>query len=147
MLEGSTTPLEVARIKQALEELQSDDLVFRLLFSLATNYVGKLDALAASLLVELEPRCPVSCEDVLRLLASGSWQVSDHLVPFYLVTQFGKARLVDAVAVVGSEFEGEARHRVATVGYHAQWPAVYLFDPSVIHRKREPWIQSTPEER
>ena len=52
---------------------------------------------AASLLRELKPVCPLSCKDALEVLVSGAWNVSTKALPFYLVEQFGKELIKDAI--------------------------------------------------
>ena len=124
-LEACSTLDEAFRIRGAVDALPSD-VAFELLFTLATQDVGTANLRAAALLVELEPPCSVDCEVALRILASGRWQVSDHCVPFYLVTQFGKSRLIAAARAVASQLDGDARHSVATVAYHARYPAASM---------------------
>ena len=41
---------------------------------------------AGRLHVDLEPRCPVSCEEALRMVAEGEGDLSLKEVPFYLIT-------------------------------------------------------------
>ena len=124
-LDNCATVSDALRIRSVVDALPSA-VAFHLLFTLATRDVGKPNLFAAALLIELEPPCPVDCEVALRTLGSGCWQVSDHKVPFYLITQFGKLRLIEAVAIVSNEFDGERRHQVNTVAYHAQWPAAEM---------------------
>jgi hypothetical protein len=103
------------------------------------DYAGWVDAQAAGLLLDLEPPCPISCEDALRMIAE-NWQISDKLVPFYLVTQFGKLYLTKAVSSVAVEFKGDRRHRVETVAYWAGIPSVGTIDAYIIqsrHRLHE----------
>ncbi|HEX4610835.1 MAG TPA: hypothetical protein VH092_21780 [Urbifossiella sp.] len=79
------------------------------------------------MLVDPEPGCPVSCEDALRMVAAGRWNVSDKLVPFYLITQFGKLRLAAAIETVAAGVLGrEARVMVTGVGYWARLPTVEM---------------------
>lgn len=51
------------------------------------------DAGAFAMLVELQSPCPDSCEDVLRMIAHSRLNLSNGLVPLYLITQFGLHRL------------------------------------------------------
>ena len=124
-LESCSTAEDALRIQRSVEALPSG-IAFELLFTLATKDVGIPNVLAAALLVDVEPPCPVGCEAALRILAAGQWQVSDHNVPFYLITQFGKSRLIEAATTLANELEGEARQSVATVAYHAHWPAASM---------------------
>src|SRR3954469_16464631 len=120
-LDNCAAASDAVRVRSLVGALPSN-VAFHLLFTLATQDVGKSNLFAAALLIELEPPCPVDCEVALRTLASGCWQVSDHCVPFYLISQFGKKRLIEAVAIVSNELDGERRDRVKSVAYHAHWP-------------------------
>jgi hypothetical protein len=115
-LTDNTTIGELKEIRRALMRLPPAD-VFHLLFPIATNLGGGADYQAVALLVELEPPCPLTCEEALRLLASGSWQPSDVFLPFYLVGQFGKIRVLEAVRTVSGELKGDPANYVRTVGY------------------------------
>jgi hypothetical protein len=133
-LGAKLTPREFLAIRDTLAGLPSKR-VFHLLFPIATTQFPVATThspwawfSAAELLLELEPRCPLSCEDSLRLLAAGSWQPSDHLVPFYLVTQFGKIALLHAAKSVARELEDEAARSVETVSYWSEFPSVSTID-------------------
>ena len=41
------------------------------------------------MLVEVEPRCPISIDDALRAIARSDLNLSERAVSFYLLTQFG----------------------------------------------------------
>jgi hypothetical protein len=107
---------------------------FHALFAVAVEYVGDgADQVAGRLLVALEPACPVSCREALLTLALGDWQLSDKLVPFYLVTQFGKGELLRVAAELVAEagLSGSQITAVNGVAYWAGVPAVELLDPFV----------------
>ena len=73
---------------------------------------------AGKLLVGLEPRCPVSCEEALRMVADGDWDLSLKEVPFYLITQFGKLQLGEMVGKLLADLPGQpARLALDTVAY------------------------------
>jgi hypothetical protein len=119
---------KLAELRKRLGKLPSVT-VFRALFPIALDAGEELaaDQLAAQMLVDLEPECPVSCEDALRMVAAGRWNVSDKLVPFYLISQFGKFRLAGAIQTILAEGLGqEARVMVAGVGYWARLPTVEM---------------------
>lgn len=122
------TAPKLAELRERLGKLPSA-AVFHTLFSIALDAGEELaaDQLAAQMLVDLEPECPVSCEDALRRVAAGRWNVSDKLVPFYLISQFGKFRLASAIEAVVAEVLGrEARVMVTGVGYWARLPTVEM---------------------
>ena len=90
--------------------------------------------LAATLLIEVEPTCPLTCEDALRML--GCWQVSDHLVPFYLKLMFGKARLLEALASMVGEMDRPGHQPMGTVAYWVRFPSVETIDGNMLDRDR-----------
>jgi hypothetical protein len=128
-LERKLTGDQYRALRYALMRL-SAKTSFAALFPLAANLLrpGHVWSQAAHLLVDVEPECPLSCDDALHLLASYCWQVSDQLVPFYFVTQFGKREVREAVARVAADIhDSEQRRRVETVAYWInEAPAVEL---------------------
>lgn len=73
--------------------------------------------LAVSLLFELNPTCQISCEEAIRGLLS-EWNVSTQGLPFYLVKQFGKSRMRDAIKQIGlSSLAKDEKTRLGTVEY------------------------------
>jgi hypothetical protein len=134
-LDANPSATEFYAIAEELHKLPSH-VVFELLFPIATTCVGHADALAAALLLELEPQCPVSCEDALRMLAAGSWQVSDHLVPFYLTTQFGKVHVLETVRLVATQLDRAGANSVTTIGYWASFPSVSRISGYIFERRR-----------
>jgi hypothetical protein len=125
LVRGSITPAKMAELRQQLGHLPPDS-VFRALFPIAIDFQGDgASQVAAQMLVDLEPQCPVSCEDALRMVGEGRWNVSDKLVPFYLISQFGKFRLAEAIeTVVGEGLGEEARVMVTGIGYWANIPTI-----------------------
>ena len=113
---------------------QEPAAIFHALFPIAVEYLGDgADYVAAQLLVDLEPACPVSCRDALLTVAFGEWQLSDRLVPFYLITQFGKPGLQRAAEelLAEAELSGSQATAVSGVAYWAGFPAVQLLEPFV----------------
>ncbi len=101
-------------------------LLFEAVFPIATTYQGGESELAAELLVEVQPQCPITCEEALRVISSAQrWNLSDRLVPFYLVTAFGASHVLQAVAAVGAE-SGTDRTLVFGIAYWVRQPAVEL---------------------
>jgi hypothetical protein len=102
---------------------------FSLLFPIAAEYgMDGADGVAAQLLAELEPLCPVSCEEALLTLARGDWYVSDERVPFYLLYQFGRRELFASVEKVLAEggLSPREANKVSTVEYWARLPTLRL---------------------
>ena len=142
-IEDLTRRLKAASTWSARRQIEHElvrlepGVTFHLLYSIATTYgVETPHDAAASILVELQPPCALSCEDALRLLANADWNLSDRLVPFYLVTQFGQERVLQAVDIVKTEFDGERQARVTGVGYWAEKPAALLIEHFVAEQHR-----------
>jgi hypothetical protein len=128
-LEANRTRAGYVAIRDALMKVQSE-AAFHLLFPLAVTY-SDISDIAAALLVEREPTCPLACEDALRML--GAWQVSDSLTPFYLKQMFGKARLLEALASLSGQMDRPGHEPMRTVAYWVRLPSVetlygYMFD-------------------
>lgn len=89
--------------------------------------------MAARLLVDLDPLCPVSCRDALLAVAFGEWWLSDKLIPFYLVTQFGRSEVLRVAEELLAEagLSGSQIGAVSGVAYWAGLPAVQLLAPFV----------------
>src|SRR4051812_8721252 len=75
-----------------------DDVLFRLLYPLAVSSQLECPAatVAAMLLAELRPACPVSCREAL-VAAMPAWDVGIREVPQYLVAVFGRQRVLEVV--------------------------------------------------
>lgn len=122
------TPRRFDKLLEALERVdpaEAFDCLFRVATAAATY--GH-DQWASRLLVELDPPCPVSCVEALRLLArTGSFDPGNRLVPFYLATQFGKRAVAEAVeSLRASEFAGGGPTPLDAVAYWLGVPAVEL---------------------
>ena len=85
-------------------------------------------AVAAMLLVEFDPKAMKSCEELLLDIANSKWYFSDKLVPFYLVTQFGKYSLLNKIEEVlaSRNISSEQRTLLEGVKYWAVMPAASL---------------------
>ncbi len=122
---------------------------FHALFPVAVEFTGDgADQVAGRLLVDLEPACPVTCRDALVAVAFGDWQLSDRLVPFYLITQFGKRELRRAAEELIAEagLSGSQVTAVSGVAYWAGFPAVQLLEPFVSweSKQAEPGAAADP---
>jgi hypothetical protein len=108
---------------------QDGAAAYRVLFPIAVDYRSDgADGIAAQLLVEIEPRCPVSCEEALLAVASARWQVSDERVPFYLLCQFGRRELFETIGTLlaANRLDAKQANSVDTVGYWARLPTLTL---------------------
>ena len=72
------------------------ELFYGLYFLAVQNEFQTPAGFAVGLLYHLNPACQISCEEAIRALLS-EWNVSTSDLPFYLVKQFGKARMRDAI--------------------------------------------------
>ena len=101
-----------------------------LLNTATTNLGDKADGVAGRLLIELEPKCPFSCEQVLELVSKSNWNVSYKELPFYLISQFGKWNVLLATErFANSASPGEQRSRVEGISYWARMPTSELAKP------------------
>src|SRR2546428_310224 len=74
--------------------------LFEVLFAIASDcraHPWPSYAVAADLLVSLDPRCPVTCREALVRLGRAHLEASLRALPFYLVTQFGKHHVLQEV--------------------------------------------------
>ena len=99
-----TLPKKLAEVKTAKEftelhlRLQhwGKPELFSVLFAIASDYKAfpwPAYSVAADLLVALEPACPFTCREALLHLGRGHLEASLQRLPFYLVAEFGRARL------------------------------------------------------
>ncbi|KPF68899.1 hypothetical protein IP84_06675 [beta proteobacterium AAP99] len=85
---------------------------------------------ASRMLVALQPDAPRSLEELIRDIHASKLDASNRLVPFYLVTQFGKhAVTVEALRFLDELPIGSDRSRVECVNYWASAPAELLCQP------------------
>lgn len=117
-------------LRQRVAKERPEGLAELLLNTAITNLGDKADGVAGRLLIELEPKCPLSCEQVLELVSESSGNVSYKELPFYLVSQFGKWNVLRAVDnFVGRGSSGEPRSRVEGISYWAKAPTSELAKP------------------
>lgn len=118
-----------AELRRGFQSRDPQD-VYAILFPIAVEYGSDGgDSIAAQLLVETEPPCPVTCEDALTTVATAKWwQVSDERVPFYLLAQFGRRELFGSIARLVSDGRLDAKQApiVDSVGYWARLPTLTL---------------------
>jgi hypothetical protein len=132
-------PQRLAEVKSAsrffevLHELQhwSKEELFATLFPIASDfrrYPYPAYATAANLLVALEPRCPLSCREILIRLGDGHLEASLRQLPFYLVTQFGRHQLAQEADALLAEpgLDERVREAVHTLRYWTKIPAGQL---------------------
>ena len=99
-----------------------DDILFHSLFVLASDTQLNAPALdAATILLELNPTCPLHCVEVVRNIATSDWLVSLAKLPWYVVQQFGLQHVRDAVMQVRNEQLTEIQFKVlSTIDYWAK---------------------------
>ena len=120
-----------ADLFRALFPVAADSRLARAAGQFGPEPVGHLSFRAGRLLVDLEPRCPVPCEEALRVVAEGAWDLSLREVPFYLVSQFGKLRLAEvATRLLGQASDPGQKLALETVLYWLAPPAVDLLSVS-----------------
>jgi hypothetical protein len=93
-------PEEEMKVWAAQLKQSGDEAAFNALFPLA---VAKQDwaypAVAAPLLLRVNPKCPLSCQDALRALLP-EWDISIEETVFYLAKQFGSPALRQAATEI-----------------------------------------------
>lgn len=103
--------------------------VFEFLFSIAISARGDgANSRAGLALIELDPRCPVSCAEVIETIAASSWDVSNREIPFYLISQFGKWPLAAAIQEFCErpDVSEQQRKCVESIWYWAGSPSARL---------------------
>ncbi len=123
-------PMTQDRFRELSADLRGrpEDEVFEWLWPLTLDTdSAPVDQWASSLLVELEPWCPLPLEVVLRTIAGSRLNLSNRLVTFYLAAQFGKRRVAKAYrAIVPAEFPSEVPSELSGIMYWLGVPAVEL---------------------
>jgi hypothetical protein len=123
---------DAAELFQALFPVAVDNRLARAAGQFGSEFWEHLSFRAGNLLVDLEPRCPVSCEQALRLVAEGEWDLSLREVPFYLVSQFGKLQLAEVASRLLEEVSGPGQKlALETVAY---WLAPATVDLLAVSR-------------
>lgn len=123
-------------LSSVLQEWPAEE-TFGLLWPLCLDTdLAPVDQWASCLLVELEPWCPLQCVEVLRAIGSSRLNLSNRLVPFYLVAQFGKRKVAKAYRqLVSAEFASGVPHELSGIMYWLQVPAAELIG-SFVHWRR-----------
>lgn len=118
-------------LRQCVAREHAEGLAEFLLNTAIANLGDKADGVAGRLLIELEPKCPISCEQVLERLSKSNWNVSFKELPFYLISQFGKWNVLRAVESVANSasLTGEQRARVEGISYWARMSTSELAKP------------------
>ncbi len=122
---------EFFELCKALSKLDSRSLYDCLLPIALEGARDGAHIIAARALIELQPRCPEDCAAVLRTISKSRWDLSLREVPFYLVAEFGKWRVlreVEQLAALGS-LQKQERVLVEGVAYFASFPASELAKP------------------
>jgi hypothetical protein len=117
-------------LRQRIAEVRPVDLAEFLLGIAIANVGDQADRVAGCLLIDLEPKCPYSCEQVLARVHKSNWNVSYKELPFYLVSQFGKwAVLREIEKFANSVSPGETLSRVEGISYWVRMPTSELAKP------------------
>jgi hypothetical protein len=127
------------QLAASLREKPAEEL-FGLLWPVALDTLSSpADQWASQLLVQLEPWCPMTCEDALRAVATSELNLSNRLVPFYLAAQFGKRKVAKAYRVlVPAEFPGEVPPALGGILYWLSFPTIDLVEWFAEWRCRRP---------
>ena len=96
------------------------DAQFALLWPIAVGAQSRGPAFpAAALLHRLNPSCPMSCADAVASVLP-DWDISIEEVPWYLVAQFGRARVIAAAEELAKRCTSDVdRTLLSTVVYWA----------------------------
>jgi hypothetical protein len=86
--------------------------------------------MASFLLASIDPPPARGCKELLLELAGASWDLSNKVLPFYLVTQFGKAQLLDTIEqLVRGATDSALKIKLEGVAYWAKMPTADLAEP------------------
>jgi hypothetical protein len=109
---------EGAELFEALFPVAVDNRLARAAGQFGAEPWEHLSFRAGKLLVDLDPPCPVSCAEALRMVTDGDWDLSLKEVPFYLISQFGKLQLGQTVRKL-LEGASDAQEKLAleTIAY------------------------------
>lgn len=137
VLVAGLSPERLRELRAALERWGPGE-AFRSLWPLALNTdLVPADQWASYLLVELDPPCPLRCEDALREIARSELNLSNRLVPFYLAAQFGKHKVLKKVREVSAgEFAAGVPETLSGIAYWLDIPAVELVRGFVEWRRK-----------
>lgn len=103
--------------------------LFDFLFTTALSGVAEsTSAIAGFALIELEPKCPITCSEAIERISNSKWDLSNREVPFYLVSQFGKWTVQGAVNEFLRHSNRDEQQNVLVNGvwYWASGPSVKL---------------------
>jgi hypothetical protein len=97
---------------------------FEILYPIASNTQCDGPAYrAACLLFLVNPVCPITCTDAIRMLLS-NWDVSIEEVPWYLAVQFGKDAIRQAIdSFADEQLEHDQIIRLTTIKY---WTDIFF---------------------
>lgn len=101
------------------------DQLFDFLFPLAiSSRSSRVNGIASSLLVALEPKSTRPCAELLYEIGNSQWDVSIKEIPFYLTVQFGKWNLLDEIELFKQKYHNESDiiKRVESIAYWLRAP-------------------------
>ncbi|HEY9826780.1 MAG TPA: hypothetical protein V6D19_15165 [Stenomitos sp.] len=106
-----------------------ESVLFAFLFPIAISERGDgANVMAGFALMELEPRCPLSCSEAIEAISNSRWDVSTKGVPFYLISQFGKWQLADEISAYldRSDVAPPQKKYLQSIWYWASGPSAKL---------------------
>ncbi len=114
-------------------ELQHHDRaqLFDAIWPLAVSErVGVAPTTANYLLVKLDLPTDRSCEELLADIRDRYWNLSNTIIPFYLVARFGRQSVVECASRMASALpDGEQKVKLEGVVYWAEHPPESLIEP------------------
>jgi len=115
------------RVRRLLTQY-GDAEVFGFLWPLSIQHPGAgFDVSAGYMLVELQPNSMRSIEALLADIHDSSLDASNRIIPFYLISEFGKHKVLEAcIRFIGQLPANSPRSRVDAVQYWASMPASEL---------------------
>ncbi len=107
-----------------------DPGVFHALWRLALERTPNgASGMAGYMLAELQPDLDEPLNELLRQVHMSLLDASNRIVPFYLVSQFGRAQVTQAAAEFLATVPESPRSRVDAVLYWSSFPASELCKP------------------
>ena len=106
-----------------------ESALFEFLFPISISETGDgANVMAAYALMELEPKCQLSCVEAIEAISNSRWDVSTKGIPFYLVSQFGKWKLAEEINsfLQRSDVQPEKKRYVESIWYWASGPSAKL---------------------
>jgi hypothetical protein len=137
ILANGITQQELRELRFILRQRKPDDIFHALFWLTLRTDLHPTDYWASCLLVDLDPPCPISCKEALIAVAGSNLNLSNRLVPFYLVTQFGKGKVIKTYnELIANEFPNGAPETLKTIQYWLSTSSVDLVDNFITWRRK-----------